>query len=109
MQNGGLPEAGDAVLTFPPAALADRDAYARASAIPGAGADPAAREAAAQARRDLAVEGFGELCERVEREGPAALEAHDDPRGLGMCGRLATVDLATAGLPAVAGTHVPQS
>lgn len=165
MQNGGLPEAGDAVLTFPSAVLADREAYARAAAIGEPGADSAAREAAAQARRDLAVEGFGELCERVEREGPAALEAfwsaalalvapqlqeweerwrdgalaaaqrtgdvlsalgagsietlaeaqvahthaHDDPRGLGMCGRLATVDLATAGLPAVVGTHVPQS
>lgn len=149
MQNDGLPEAGDAVLTFPPEVLADPGAYSRAAALPDPGADPAAREAAAQARRDLAVTGFGELCERVTATGAAALEefwaaalalvasqleeweerwrdgalaaaqrtgdvlaalqagdtaplaqarvqhtrAHDDPRRLGMCGRLATVDL----------------
>ena len=36
MQNAGLPEAGDAVLTFPPEVLADPEAYAQ-------GRDPAAR------------------------------------------------------------------
>ncbi len=46
MQNSGLPEAGDAVLTFPPDVLADPARYAAA-----AGSAP--RE-----RRDLAVEGF---------------------------------------------------
>ncbi|MFD0804404.1 cupin domain-containing protein, partial [Streptomonospora algeriensis] len=34
MQNAGLPEAGDAVLTYPPDVLADPDAYARVTAIP---------------------------------------------------------------------------
>lgn len=53
MQNGGLPEAGDAVFTFPAAVLADPAAY-RASA---AGDD----QARARSRRDLAVEGFLEL------------------------------------------------
>ncbi|MEK8105640.1 hypothetical protein NKG94_11725 [Micromonospora sp. M12] len=34
MQNSGLPEAGDAVLTFPPEVLADPAAYASAAALP---------------------------------------------------------------------------
>jgi hypothetical protein len=67
MQNAGLPEAGDAVLTFPPEVLADGDAYERAAAAP-------ADDAAARARRDLAVEGYLALRERVRVDGPAALE-----------------------------------
>ncbi|MBO3748018.1 cupin domain-containing protein [Streptosporangiaceae bacterium NEAU-GS5] len=50
MQNSGLPEAGDAVFTFPPAVLADPAAYAEAAA--------AATPEQARARRDLAIEGF---------------------------------------------------
>ncbi|NLU71291.1 cupin [Streptomyces sp. HNM0575] len=56
MQNSGLPEAGDAVFTFPPEVLDDPGAYAAAAALPakeGPDAERAARE-----RRDLAVEGF---------------------------------------------------
>ncbi|MGY1551295.1 cupin domain-containing protein [Microbacterium sp. A588] len=54
MSNAGLPEAGDAVLTFPTEVLDDPDAYAVAVALPaGEG-----RAAAARARRDLALEGF---------------------------------------------------
>jgi mannose-6-phosphate isomerase-like protein (cupin superfamily) len=53
MQNSGLPEAGDAVFTFPPSTLADPDAYAAAASVDG---EPAARR-----RRDLAIEGFLEL------------------------------------------------
>ena len=53
MQNSGLPERGDAVLTFPSEQLADPAAY------PGA---VAARDLeAAEQRRDLAVQGFYEL------------------------------------------------
>ncbi|WP_020671102.1 cupin domain-containing protein [Amycolatopsis nigrescens] len=59
MQNSGLPEAGDAVFTFPPEVLADPAAYAEAAALP-AKQGPAA-EAAARRRRDLAVQGFLEL------------------------------------------------
>lgn len=71
MQNAGLPEAGDAVLTFPSHILDDPDAYAAAAALPtGAG-----REAAARARRDLAIEGYTELLDAVRREGSAALDA----------------------------------
>jgi mannose-6-phosphate isomerase-like protein (cupin superfamily) len=63
MQNAGLPEAGDAVLTFPPEVLADPDSYARAAA--------ADAEDAARRRRDLAVEGYVALRDG----GLAALEA----------------------------------
>nr|WP_308380068.1 cupin domain-containing protein [Streptomyces sp. ISL-43] len=52
MQNGGLPEAGDAVFTFPPPVLADPGAYQAAATLTGD------HSAAARRRRDLAVEGF---------------------------------------------------
>ncbi|MFF0156662.1 cupin [Streptomyces sp. NPDC005263] len=56
MQNSGLPEAGDAVFTFPPEVLADPDRYAAAATLPpGTGPETAA---AARRRRDLAVEGY---------------------------------------------------
>jgi mannose-6-phosphate isomerase-like protein (cupin superfamily) len=149
MQNDGLPEAGDAVFTFPPEVLADPEAYARAAATGAPGTVYAAAESAAVARRDLAVRGFADLRAAVQRDGPEALEpfraaalalvraripewgarwregalaaaqrtgeilealqagetrtlaearvhrthAGDDPRRLGMCGRLATVDI----------------
>jgi len=70
MQNAGLPEAGDAVLTFPPEHLADPARYRAAAALPPD--DPAA---GARRRKDLAVDGFLRLRERVERDGPDALEA----------------------------------
>jgi hypothetical protein len=67
MQNAGLPEAGDAVFTFPPDVLADPARYAEVAAAP-AGDDAARR------RRDLAVTGFLTLREG----GPGALaELHE--------------------------------
>ncbi|MDQ1659812.1 MAG: hypothetical protein QOD41_4895 [Cryptosporangiaceae bacterium] len=51
MQNSGLPEAGDAVLTFPADVLADPGTYAVAAAKPE-------DEIAARIRRDLAIDGF---------------------------------------------------
>ncbi|GAB3601531.1 cupin domain-containing protein [Microbacterium tumbae] len=54
MANTGLPEAGDAVLTFPAEILDDPERYAAAAALP----EGDGREAAVRARRDLAVEGF---------------------------------------------------
>lgn len=51
MQNSGLPEAGDAVFTFPSPILEDPVAYAEAAAMP-ADDDSACR------RRDLAIEGY---------------------------------------------------
>ncbi|MFF7449523.1 MULTISPECIES: cupin domain-containing protein [unclassified Streptomyces] len=67
MQNSGLPEAGDAVLTLPPEYLADPERYAAVTAVP---ADAPERERAriARARRDLALEGY-----RVLRDAPEGL------------------------------------
>ncbi|CAM3827311.1 cupin domain-containing protein [Kibdelosporangium persicum] len=74
MQNNGLPEAGDAVFTFPTGTLADPEAYAKAASL----ADPdhayASDEAAARRRRDLAIEGFLELRRRVESGDHEALD-----------------------------------
>ncbi|MFI8228180.1 cupin domain-containing protein [Streptomyces sp. NPDC085900] len=71
MQNSGLPEAGDAVLTLPPRYLADPGTYAAATAIPpDAPEEEQAR--AARARRDLALEGYRALC---DADGPEALAA----------------------------------
>lgn len=71
MQNGGLPEAGDAVLTLPPRYLADPETYAAATAVP-ADAPEEERERIARARRDLALEGYRALREAT---GPEALAA----------------------------------
>ena len=71
-QNGGLPKAGDSVLTFPAEQLADPDAYRAAALLPDPAAVPAGN--AARARKDLAVAGFIELRERVAAEGPRALD-----------------------------------
>lgn len=82
MQNGGLPEAGDCVLTFPPDVLADPGAYAAAATLadpvvpdePGEADGTGAGAAAARRRKDLAVEGFLRLRDQVAEHGPAALE-----------------------------------
>ncbi|MGN9809169.1 cupin domain-containing protein [Micromonospora sp. BQ11] len=60
MQNSGLPEAGDAVLTLPAEYLADPAAYAAATALPDGGA-PGGDVGVAHRRRDLAVAGFAAL------------------------------------------------
>src|SRR3954468_23797840 len=70
MQVATLPEAGDCLLTFPDAVLADEAAYRAAAAHDPRGSVGAPDEAAAMARRDLAVTGFNELREA----GPEALE-----------------------------------
>lgn len=74
MQNAGLPEAGDFVLTFPPTVLADAGAYADAASLAPSGHVYTSTQAAARRRRDLAVEGFAMLREQFERRGVAALE-----------------------------------
>jgi mannose-6-phosphate isomerase-like protein (cupin superfamily) len=71
MQNAGLPEAGDAVMTFPDEVLADPERYRAAATLPGPERSEDDRLAAALLRRDLAVEGFLAL-----RDG----EAIDDAR-----------------------------
>ena len=72
MGNSGLPENGDAVLTFPEPYLNDPDRYREAATLPSDGGVEA-REAAVIARRDLAMEGFLALRSRIEAEGPQAL------------------------------------
>ncbi|MFD5075318.1 cupin domain-containing protein [Streptomyces sp. NPDC058371] len=71
MQNNGLPEAGDAVLTLPPRYLTDPETYAAATAVP-AHASEAEQERAARARRDLAVTGYRAL---RDADGPEPLAA----------------------------------
>ena len=75
MQNAGLPEAGDFVLTFPPEVLADRQAYLEVASLASSGHVYTSSEEAARRRRDLAVEGFALLRERFEEQGAAALDA----------------------------------
>jgi len=72
MSNSGLPEAGDAVLTFPTEILADLDRYSAHAALPGDGA-PGTDVDLAYRRRDLAIEGFLQLRAAVERDGSRAL------------------------------------
>ena len=72
MSNSGLPEAGDAVLTFPPEVLADPGRYAAEAALPNGGA-PGTDVTTAYRRRDLAIQGFLGLREAVERDGPRAM------------------------------------
>lgn len=74
MQNGGLPEAGDAVLTFPPEVLADAEGYAAAAASADGVHVHTAGERSARHRRDLAVDGFLELRRRTEAGDRSALE-----------------------------------
>lgn len=74
MSNAGLPEAGDAVMTFPPEVVADPDRYREAAALPDGDPDEAVRR-----RRDLAVEGFQEL---VAGGGAALLRFYDHATAL---------------------------
>lgn len=74
MQNSGLPEAGDAVLTLPPDRLTDPDTYAAAVRLPTAGSEQD-QVVAARARRDLATRRFVELREAVAAGDPEPLAA----------------------------------
>jgi mannose-6-phosphate isomerase-like protein (cupin superfamily) len=74
MSNAGLPEAGDAVMTFPPEIVADPDRYRDAATLPADGQDEAVRR-----RRDLAVEGWQRLVAGGEE---ALLEFYDHAAAL---------------------------
>ncbi|MFE7035301.1 cupin domain-containing protein [Streptomyces sp. NPDC057621] len=63
MQNSGLPEAGDAVMTFPPEFLTP-ERYAQAASVLDENGRPSPERA--RARRDLAVQGFGALVRQWE-------------------------------------------
>lgn len=82
MQNAGLPEAGDAVLTFPREVLVDPAAYAEAVALPSGASEEELAEATRR-RRDLAMRGYRELVAAVREQGPSALETfHQDAAAL---------------------------
>jgi mannose-6-phosphate isomerase-like protein (cupin superfamily) len=61
MENAGLPEHGDSVLTFPLEFLQDEDSYLQSAPLDNVGLAPADQQDAARKRRDLAVRGFQTL------------------------------------------------
>lgn len=71
MQNSGLPEAGDAVMTFPPEYLSP-ETYPDAASLVDTDGNPSHERA--QARRDLAVAGFTELKRQWRRGNRSAYE-----------------------------------
>lgn len=73
MQNQGLPEAGDFVLAFPKAILADDDSYRRHVSLASGAYVYATDQAAATARRDLATKGYLEWKGEFETRGEEAL------------------------------------
>jgi mannose-6-phosphate isomerase-like protein (cupin superfamily) len=74
MQNAGLPEAGDMVITFASDVLDDPAAYAEAATLPEGERTDAGSGAAARVRRDRGVEGFLRLRAAFESEGRTALD-----------------------------------
>ncbi|MDQ3815063.1 MAG: cupin domain-containing protein [Armatimonadota bacterium] len=74
MANAGLPEAGDFVLTFAPDILADPARYFELASLSPRGEVFASGDAAAQRRRDWAVEGFAVWRREFEKRGAAALD-----------------------------------
>lgn len=73
MQNAGLPEAGDMVITFAPDVMIDSDRYANAAALPPSERTTAGTGVAARARRDAAVEAFVALRRDNDADGGASL------------------------------------
>lgn len=73
MENAGLPEHGDSLLTFPAQYLKDERTYLEVASLDPSGAVYADSEEAARRRRDLAVEGFLALRQAFENDGPTAL------------------------------------
>ncbi|WP_411375254.1 cupin domain-containing protein [Arthrobacter sp. MPF02] len=61
MQNSGLPEAGDAVLTFDADTMASPERYAKAASLPGG--PSSSLPDAARARRDAAMAGYQRIKE----------------------------------------------
>ena len=69
MENAGLPEHGDSVLTFPTKYLADEDCYLQFASLEKAGSAFADSRETAKKRRDLAVEGFLSLRAELQKGG----------------------------------------
>ena len=74
MQNSGLPEAGDCVLSLPAEYLGSTARYREVANLPPPEAGRDRIEAHARQRKDLSVKGFVELRSRMELEGPQALD-----------------------------------
>lgn len=74
MENEGLPEHGDSVLTFPDDYLRSEKEYLQVASLSPKGSVYANNQEAATRRRDLAVDGFLALRKKVEAEGVAALQ-----------------------------------
>src|SRR4051794_25596564 len=72
MSNAGLPEAGGAGPTSPAAVLAAPAAYRAAATLPDSTASDDQMAQAARRRRDLALEGYAELGDAIDRIGAAA-------------------------------------
>lgn len=77
MSNAGLPEAGDAVMTFPADIVADADEYVAAASLGGEDG----RAERATARRDLAVAGFETLRDAVVGGDRTALDTFHEAAG----------------------------
>ena len=75
MQNAGLPEAGDMVITFPVEVLRSAESYAAAAVLPEEERTSLGTGDAARARRDLAVPTFNELRRATESGDPSPLQA----------------------------------
>ncbi|MCF4121603.1 cupin domain-containing protein [Antribacter sp. KLBMP9083] len=96
MSNSGLPEAGDAVMTFPADVVGDADAYARAASVRDAAGEPS--EELARARRDLAVRGYLRLREAAQAGDVEPLRQFHEAAGALVAPRLpAWRDLLAAG------------
>jgi mannose-6-phosphate isomerase-like protein (cupin superfamily) len=78
MENAGLPEHGDSLLTFAPHYLKDERAYLDAASLSATGAVFANSAEGARHRRDLAVEGFLALRQAFETNGASALSEFYD-------------------------------
>ena len=78
MENAGLPEHGDSVLTFPNEYLRSEEKYLQFASLSPEGSVYADNREAATRRRDLAVNGFLALRKKVEAEGVAALRPFDE-------------------------------
>jgi len=75
MQNSGLPEAGDMVITFALEVVADADAYVVAATLPQDERTTAGTGDAARARRDRAVKAFVSLRSSVNEGDTIELES----------------------------------
>ncbi len=69
MENAGLPEHGDSVLTFPTRFFQDEETYLSAASLDSKELGAGDRTEAARKRRDLAVEGFLALKSELEDKG----------------------------------------